>query len=159
MAEAGYPNGVEVEFYAYRNRPYAEAMMGFMAKVGVKANLNWMKYSALRDKVRANEVPFHLLTWGPGAVNDIANITAHFFDGRADVTALDADVKKLIDAGGATIVPAERKKHYAEALRLIAERSHWLPLFSYTYFYGMKDELDFQPTPDEIVHLYRAKWK
>lgn len=159
LAEAGYPNGVEVDFYAYRNRPYAEAMMGFMAKVGIKANLNWMKYSALRDKVRANEVPFNFMTWGSGSVNDIANITAYFFDGRADDTALDPDVKKLIDAGGATIDPDERKKHYAEALRLIAERAHWLPLFSYTYFYGMKDELDFEPTPDEIVHLYRAKWK
>jgi peptide/nickel transport system substrate-binding protein len=159
LAEAGYPNGLEVEFYAYRDRPYAEAMMGFMAKVGIKANLNWMKYSALRDKVRGDEVPFNFMTWGSSSVNDIANITAYFFDGRADDTALDAEVKKYLDAGGATIDPEERKKNYAEALRLIAERAHWLPLFSYAYFYGMKEELDFQPTPDEIVHLYRAKWK
>lgn len=159
LAEAGYPNGVSVDFYAYRNRPFAEAMMGFMDKVGIKANLQWMKYSALRDKVRANEVPFNFMTWGSGSVNDIANITSYFFDGRADDLALDGEVKALLDAGGATIDPAERLKNYREALRLIAERAHWLPLFSYAYFYAMNEDLDFQTTPDEIVHLYRAKWK
>lgn len=159
LAEAGYPDGFEIDFYAYRNRPFAEAMMGFMEKVGVKANLQWMKYSALRDKVRSKEVPFNFMTWGSGSVNDIANITAYFFDGRADDLAQDAEVKAALDAGGATIDPEERLKHYREALRLIAERAHWLPLFSYAYFYAMSEDLDFQTTPDEIVHLYRAKWK
>jgi len=27
------------------------------------------------------------------------------------------------------------------------------------YFYVMTDELRFQPTPDEIPHMYRASWK
>lgn len=159
LAEAGYADGVEVDFYAYRNRPFAEAMMGFMSNVGIKANLQWMKYSALRDKVRNDEVPFNFMTWGSGSVNDVANITAYFFDGRADDVAGDAEIKAELDAGGATIDPAVRLTHYRKALRLIAERAHWLPLFSYAYFYAMSDELDFQPTPDEIVHLYRAKWK
>ncbi len=159
LAEAGYPDGFEIDFYAYRNRDFAEAMMGFMSQVGIKANLQWMKYSALRDKVRNDEVPFNFMTWGSGSVNDIANITAYFFDGRADDTALDPDVKKLLDAGGATIDKEERLKNYREALKLIAERAHWLPLFSYAYFYAMDENLDFQTTPDEILHLYRAKWK
>ncbi len=159
LAEAGYADGFEVDFYAYRNRPIAEAMMGFMGKIGIKANLQWMKYSALRDKVRADEVPMNFMTWGSGSVSDIANITAYFFDGRPDDMALDAEVKALLDAGGATIDKEERLKNYRQALKLIAERAHWLPLWSYAYFYAMADDLDFQPTPDEIVHLYRAKWK
>ncbi len=159
LTEAGYPNGFEIDFYGYRDRPIAEAMMGYMAKVGIKANLQWMQYSALRDKVRSDEVPMNFMTWGSGSVNDIANITAYFFDGRADDTALDPEVKEYLDAGGETIDPEERLKNYREALRLIAERAHWLPLWSYAYFYGMNEDLDFQPTPDEIVHLYRAKWK
>ena len=159
LAEAGYPNGVEVDFYAYRDRPVAEAMMGFMSKVGIKANLQWMKYSALRDKVRSKEVPFNFMTWGSGSVSDVANITAYFFDGRADDTARDPEVKAELDAGGATIDPAVRLQHYSKALQLIAERAHWLPLFSYAYFYAMSEDLEFEPTPDEIVHLYRAKWK
>lgn len=159
LAEAGYPDGVEVEFFGYRDRPVAEAMMGYMARVGIKANLQWMQYSALRDKVRNDEVPLSFMTWGSGSVSDIANITAYFFDGRADDTALDSEVKELLDAGGGTIEPEERLKNYREALRLIAERAHWLPLWSYAYFYAMNEDLDFEPTPDEIVHLYRAKWK
>jgi peptide/nickel transport system substrate-binding protein len=159
LKEAGYPNGVDIPFYAYRDRPVAEAMMGFMSKVGIRANLEWMQYSALRDKVRADEVPFNFMTWGSGSVNDVANITAYFFDGRSDDLALDPEVKKLLDEGGSTIDKEKRLEVYSEALKLIAERAHWLPLWSYAYFYAMNPELDFQPTPDEIVHLYRAKWK
>lgn len=159
LAEAGFPDGFEIDFYAYRDRPVAEAMIGYMAEVGITANLQWMKYSALRDKVRAGEVPFNFMTWGSGSVNDVANITAYFFDGRTDDTARDEEVIELLNAGGATIDPEVRAEKYAEALRLIADRAHWLPLFSYAYFYAMSPDLEFEPTPDEIVHLYRAKWK
>ena len=159
LAEAGYPNGFEIDFYAYRNRYFAEAMMGFMAEVGIKAIMEWMKYSALRDKVRKDEVPFNFMTWGSGSVNDVFRITSYFFNHSSDDLALDPDVKKYLDAGDGTIVLEDRKKNYSEALRLIAERAHALPLFSYAYYYGMSDDLDFKTTPDEIVHLYRAKWK
>ena len=50
LAEAGYPDGFTIDFYAYRNRDYAEAMMGFLNKVGIKVNFNFLKYAALRDK-------------------------------------------------------------------------------------------------------------
>ena len=52
--------------------------MGFMAEVGIKANMEWMKYSALRDKVRKDEVPFNFMTWGSGSVNDVFRITSYF---------------------------------------------------------------------------------
>ena len=38
LAEAGYPNGFEIDFYTFRPADWAEAIMGDLSKVGIKAN-------------------------------------------------------------------------------------------------------------------------
>ena len=49
LAEAGYPNGFEIDFYTFRPADWAEAIMGDLAKVGIKAKLTKMPYFSLRD--------------------------------------------------------------------------------------------------------------
>jgi peptide/nickel transport system substrate-binding protein len=39
LAKAGYPNGFEIDLYGYRDRQLAEAIMGDLAKVGIKTKL------------------------------------------------------------------------------------------------------------------------
>ena len=63
LAEAGYPDGFTTEFYAYRERPYAEAMIGDLNKVGIKTKFNFLKYATLRDKVRGSGVPINYDWW------------------------------------------------------------------------------------------------
>ena len=55
LAEAGYPNGFDLPLYAYRERHQTEAMIGYLQAVGVKGNLNFLQYAAMRDQVRANK--------------------------------------------------------------------------------------------------------
>src|SRR3546814_1381708 len=43
LKEAGYPNGFSITLDGYRDRDLAEAMVGDLAKVGIKANLNYSK--------------------------------------------------------------------------------------------------------------------
>jgi peptide/nickel transport system substrate-binding protein len=44
LAEAGYPDGFAIDFYAYRDRAYAEAMLAYLAEVGITANLKYLQY-------------------------------------------------------------------------------------------------------------------
>ncbi|MEI8633855.1 hypothetical protein P4S72_20715 [Vibrio sp. PP-XX7] len=44
-----YPSGFDTDIYAYRDRDYAEAVIGDLRKVGIKAKLHYMNYAALRD--------------------------------------------------------------------------------------------------------------
>ena len=53
LAEAGYPNGFEVDIHAYRERNQTEAIINYLQAVGIKAKLNFMQYAAMRDQVRA----------------------------------------------------------------------------------------------------------
>ena len=159
LAKAGYPNGFDIDFYGYRDRQFAEAIMGDLAKVGIRAKLQWLQYSPLRDKVRKGEVGLTFMTWGSASISDVANSTGYFFAKGPDDTTQDPKVVDLLKKGGAETDPAKRLAIYDEAHTTIARNAYWVPLWSYIYYYAMKDELRFQPTPDEIPHLYRSSWK
>lgn len=159
LAEAGYPNGFEIDFHGYRDRPVAEAVLGYLANVGIRANLQWLQYSALRDRVRAGEIDFNFMAWGSSSINDIANSTGYFFKGGPDDTTHDPEVIAWLTEGDSAVATAERLPPYAKALTKIMEEAYWVPMMSYAYYYAMAEDLEFEPTPDEITHLYTARWR
>lgn len=159
LAEAGYPDGFEIDFYGYRDRPVAEAVIGFLDRVGIKARLQWLQYSALRDRVRAGEIPFNFMAWGSSSINDIANSTGYFFKGGPDDTAHDPEVIAWLTEGDSAVKAEDRQPPYSKALTKIMQEAYKVPMMSYAYYYVLNKDLDFQPTPDEITHLYTAKWK
>ena len=159
LAEAGYPNGFEIPFVAYRNRDYAEAMMSDLAAVGITPKLDYKKYAATRDQIQAGEVPLAFMTWGSYSINDISAITSVFFKGGKDDYARDPEVIAALDEGDTVTDPEVRKAAYSRALNKIADESYWLPLFSYNTNYVHDTNLNFTPTPDEIPTFYGASWK
>lgn len=158
LAEAGYPDGFEVPFAAYRNRDYAEAMMSDLAAVGITPRLDYKKYAATRDAIQAGEVPFAFMTWGSYSINDVSAITSNFFKGGADDYARDPEVITALEVGDTVTDPEARKAAYSQALNRIAEQAYWLPLFSYNTNYVFDQALSFTPTPDEIPTFYGASW-
>ena len=159
LAEAGYPDGFTLDFYAYRDRDYAEAMMGFLNQVGIKVNFGFLKYAALRDKIRAKEVPMAFMTWGSNSVNDVSAITSHFFGGTSDDLANDSEVQALLKKGDTTVDSAARNAAYKEALQIIADKAYWLPLWSYNTNYAFSNDLNFTPSSDEIPRFFSTSWK
>ncbi len=159
LAKAGYPNGFTTDFYAYRNRDYAEAMIGYLNAVGIKTKFTYLKYSALRDKVQSGKVPFQFMTWGSYSINDVSAITSNFFKGGVDDYARDKKVIAALEKGDSSISPKVRKKSYRSALRRIANEVYWLPLFSYNTNYVFSKEVAFEPTADEIPRFFTVKWK
>jgi len=159
LAEAGYPNGFETVIGAYRQREYTEAVIGDLAKVGIKAKLNFMAYRALRDLAWKGETPFHHMTWGSNSIPDASAITGVFFIGGKDDPADDPEVNSAIKEAGTTTDSAKRKALYKKAMTKIAGELYWLPMFTYAKYYVFSKDLDFKTTPDEIPRFYSAKWK
>jgi len=159
LAEAGYPNGFTTDIYAYRQREYTEATMGYLAKIGIKTNLKYMQYKALRGIVRSGKSPFHHMTWGSGSRNDVSAITSHFFKHSKDDYCRDDYIKAQLDIGDTNTDINARKAAYKNALTRIQEKLCWLPMFTYAKNYAYVKELDFTPTPDEIARFFTAKWK
>ena len=159
LAEAGYPDGFEFDIYAYRQREYTEAVIGDLAKVGIRAKLTFMQYRALRDLVWKGRTPINHMTWGSNSIPDVSAITSHFFAGGRDDPAKDPEVIKALQEGDASVDPEARKAAYKRALTKISGELYWLPMFSYAKYYAWSKDLDFKTTSDEIPRFYTAKWK
>ena len=159
LKKAGYPNGFSTTLYAYRNRPIAEAIIGDLAAVGIKAKLMVMKYSALREKSRAGKAQMQFLTWGSYSINDVSAITSHFFEFEADDLSRDAVVKDLLIEADTSIDRAKRKELYSKALKRIADQAYWCPMFTYTSNNCYSKDLDFTPYPDAVPRFFQARWK
>ena len=71
----------------------------------------------------------------------------------------DAQVKELLAGADTTLDLPARKKTYAEALRVIAEKAYLLPMFSYSTNYAYTSFLAFTAQPDELPRFYAARWK
>ena len=159
LAEAGYPDGFEMEFYAYRDRPLAEAMIGMLAEVGITAKLNFMQYSALREKRIKEGAPMAFMTWGSNSVSDVSAVTSAFFRMGGEDDARDPEVAALLEKGDSLTDPAERKVAYSNALKAIADKAYWVPLWAYAANYVMASDVDFAPTPDELIRFFDIRWK
>jgi peptide/nickel transport system substrate-binding protein len=159
LAEAGYPNGFETTLNGYRDRPYAEAIVGDLAKVGIKANLSYHKYAALREKIRAGKTQFDFYTWGSYSINDVTAILGYYFEFSGEDMSRDPKVKELLVAGDSEMDVAKRKEYYKKALQVIAEEAYWAPLFTWVNNNCFNKDLDFTPYPDAVPRFFLAKWK
>ncbi len=159
LAEAGYPDGFETTLYGYRNRPFAEAMIGDLAAVGIKAKLMILKYAALREKARAGKTQMQFLTWGSYSINDVSAITSHFFEFEADDLSRDPVVRDLLVEADSSIDAVKRKKLYSDALKRIADEAYWCPMFTYVSNNCYSKDLDFTPYPDAVPRFFQAQWK
>lgn len=159
LAEAGYPNGFEVDIHAYRERNQTEAIINYLQAVGIKAKLNFMQYAAMRDQVRANKAALVHQTWGSNLVNDVSASTPVYYGGGADDIARNPQVKELLDKGDHTVEPKARNDYYKRALNLIAENAYSVPLWSLPVYYVATKEVNFRPYADELPRFWEMSWK
>lgn len=159
LAEAGFPNGFEFDFYAYREREYSEAVIGDLTKVGLKPKLTYLQFTAFQQNVRGGKTHMNHGTWGSNSIPDTSANTAHFFTGGPDDQSRDPEVIKGIAEADGQTDPEKRKALWAKVHQRIADQVYWVPMFTYAKYYAFTKDLDFVPTSDEIPPFYKAKWK
>lgn len=160
LEEAGYGDGFSVDFYTFRPADWAEAIMGDLSQIGIRANLTRMPYFALRDRQWNNgDTPLFLMDWGSYSVNDASAITSHFFKLGNDDFAMDEDVAAWLETADTSMDPDIRKENYAKAIERITDQVYWLPMFNHVRNYAHSDQLDFTPYEDEIPRFWQYAWK
>lgn len=159
LTEAGYPKGFDVDFYAYRDRPYAEAIVNYLRDVGIRAKLVYMQYSALREKYRARKVPFAFWTWGSNSIYDVSACLGNWFEFTGDDVTRDPKVRDFLHEADNSIDPQVRKDNYSKALNRIAEEAYSVPLFTWVANYAFTKDLNFKAYADEIPRYFMCTWK
>jgi len=158
LAEAGYPNGFDIDLHAYRDRQQTEAIANYLLAVGIRANLRFLQFAAMREQVRAGKAALAHETWGT-LVNDVSAMTSVFFKLSRDDMNRDEEVRDLLELGDSSANPTRRKEAYAKGLALIQERAYALPLYSLPTYYVAAKDLAFEAPPDELPRFWEMSWR
>lgn len=159
LAEAGYPNGLTLDIVAYRERNQTEAIIGYLQAVGIKTNLNFLQYAAMRDTVAGKKSMLSHQTWGSFSVNDVSASTPNFFAFKSEDVTQDPEIRDLLIKGDNSVDPATRKEAYKKALTLVSERAYTVPLYSLPVYYVATSDLNFKVYPDEMPRFWEMTWK
>jgi peptide/nickel transport system substrate-binding protein len=159
LVEAGYPNGFDTELVTYDLPQWAGAMQGYLKAVGINAKITQLQVAAVVQRSIAGQDPLEMGSWGSYSVNDVSAILPNYFTFTGNDYTRDPEIKKLVEAGGATVDPDQRRKAYSAAIKLITEKASWMPIFTHTVTYGYSKQLNFKPYPDELPRFFLSSWK
>ena len=169
MKEAGYEDGFSVTMWAPNNRyvndeKICQAVVGLLARVGIKVDLNAQpksKYFAKVSPQNGNDTSFYLLGWTPSSM-DVHNVlynlmssfdteknTGQFNYGRYSNTRIDeiaSNVEKETDQ-------AKRQKMVAEAFSILKEDVGYLPLHQQPLSWGVRDGVTLSQRADNVLDI------
>lgn len=164
LAEAGYPNGFDLEINSYFLPQFEGAIQNYLKAVGINAKINHLQVQAVIQKIQEGKSQADLGNWGSFSINDASAFLPQYFSGAGEGfstndEAHDAELTKLVKAGSASTDPEQRKKAYSAAIKLETEQAYFLPLFTSVVTYAHRKELNFKAWPDELPRFYLSSWK
>jgi peptide/nickel transport system substrate-binding protein len=159
LAEAGYPNGFDTELVTFVTPQFGTAVQNYLRAVGINAKISQLQVQAVIQRGIDGSLPMVLTNWGSYSINDASAFLPSFINGGSQDYIRDPELQKLVDMGGSSTNPDDRKKYYSQAIKMITERMDFLPLFNSVVTYGVSKDLNFKPWPDELPRFYLSSWK
>ncbi len=159
LAEAGYPNGFETDMVGYLLPQWQGAIQNYLAAVGIRARVDQLQIGAAIQHAIEGRSPLNLGSWGSYSINDVSAFLPYFFAGGGQDYTRDPEIEKLVEQGGSTTDPDQRRAAYSAAIRRITEQADFMPLFTFVTTYAMNKNLNFKPFPDELPRFYLASWR
>ena len=153
VIDAGYPNGLDVEFYTPVGRytldkQIAEAMVPMLNEVGIRTKLQTPEWATLWANVQAGKVPFYYM--GRGSVVDPSVAFAEQFEtgGSPRIGYSNPKLDELLLQERQTFDAAKRKKILSEAMTMITEEAPAHFLWRHQLLYGSAKNIDYKPRPN-----------
>lgn len=160
LAEAGYPDGISIDLWAYREKEVAEAIAADLAKANIRVNFRYVKLSTLNTARRKRQIEAYFGTWASGSVADVAAVAArHWSEGTDRDLSGDKRVSEFMYQAERTVDPVARRSIYEKALQLISDQAYWVPLYAFTLNYLTTPDVAFTPPKDGFPRLYLIRWK
>jgi peptide/nickel transport system substrate-binding protein len=173
LAEAGYPNGFDLKFYWMvtglipMSREVAETIASYWEAVGIKAELHGEELlAALSRRAAAKKPGAVFVAYHPGARSggpDPTYFLDLYFgcDGRFSAYC-NHELDKIVAEGRATLDDAKRAEIIKKAINMIQEDVATIPMFNTVIVFGMKKNLNFNPTQRTIhafLYVKDMSWK
>lgn len=162
LAEAGYPDGVEIDFTATIGRytsdkQICEAIAAMLQKGGFKVNLKTPEWSTMWDDVQNGKTAFYYM--GRGTVLDPSVMLAQYFEtgGSPRVGYSNPEVDKMLQTERQTFDVPERLKLLQQAMAKIVEEAPGVFMWRHKMAWGVASNIDFQPVPTGEIYGWQIK--
>ena len=130
LAEAGYPDGFDIEITTFTGLPanIAEAVAGQWHAIGVNAKIDRLAVVSYRKKQEAGKIQVMVAAWPAGNIPDVsATVDAFFAAGPADYSG-DRELHQLAAQSDAAMDPAARKTIGRQMFDRGTEKFYFLPI-------------------------------
>ena len=130
LAEAGHPNGFEVEITTWGpSRLPAQAVAGQLRKVGIKAKIDALTIGGFVKKRAKGKVQMFVSLWDNGGAAPDVDTTAGFFFMKGSRNYMgDAALTKAHKAGRASYDIKAREDVYRAAFDRVTNEAYMMPL-------------------------------
>jgi peptide/nickel transport system substrate-binding protein len=162
LAEAGFPNGFQIDYYSPRGRypkdvEIAQVIVEHLSRVGIKANLRTPEWSIFNTEYKEGKYPIYLT--GRGSLTDAHTLFHQYF--RTGITKRvlgysNPKLDKLLDTAQQTFDVKKRENLLGDAHLMILEDAPAVPLWSSMDIYAHRADLVWSAPPDEKVQLKEA---
>ena len=174
LAEAGYPDGFEVTFDAPNDRymndeQIAQAVAGYLEKVGIKVNLNLMPKANFFSYIKPleNKSMFLMTGWSDASGDGLSLMHDMLYtynreagDGGVNRGHYsNAQVDALIDQAFTEMDDTKRGELVAEADKIAREDYAYIPLHFEQDTYAIKDTLNYTPRMNKYVYAWEFSYK
>jgi peptide/nickel transport system substrate-binding protein len=159
LAEAGFPNGFETEFDSFTGsiadhaKP-AEAIAGYLQKVGLRLKHNVFEFSAFGPRrVQNRNAPLFIYSIG-NAYLEPSWVIRWLTQGGLGMHYKNPKLDEMLTRIEATDDPKKRAPLYSDVQKLIKDEAPFIFLFQADAVFGMSTRIDYTPRPDETQWLY-----
>ncbi len=157
LAQAGYPNGVDVELETPVGRytldkQITEAMVPMLSAAGIRTKLLTPEWPTLWANVQKGRVPFYYM--GRGSVQDPSAALHQYFHtgGSPRIGYSNPKLDELLDKEQQAFDPKERRKYLSQAMSLITEEAPACFMWRHKLLWGLAKNIDYQPLPDGRIY-------
>ena len=157
LKEAGYPNGVEIDFHTangryINDRQSSQAIVPMLEAVGFKVKFHTPEYSTHWPLVRKGKRAFYYQ--GRGSVVDPSAAVAQYLETGVSprIKYSNPELDKLLAAERQEFDSAKRKALLLKAFNIIQEDVPALYMWRINQYYGISDKIDFTPTSTDRIY-------
>ncbi|PKR78172.1 peptide ABC transporter substrate-binding protein [Halalkalibacillus sediminis] len=160
LAEAGYEDGVEINFAApsgryLKDRESAELIQAMLSEVGITANLEFKEWSSFVENYTSKTFDEMFMIGYGNSMFDAAlaldRLTQDQNEGETDY--MNEEVEELLNEAESNMDPEERVEQYQRVQEIIAEERPQIYLYQLDAVVGMQSNVDFEPRLDEMIYV------
>jgi peptide/nickel transport system substrate-binding protein len=164
LAEAGYPNGVDIALDAPAGRyqgdkEIAEALGGQWQKAGFRPRVEVAEWGAYFKRYLAKQFEGAYLLGLGGPMQDADELYNLVSSKGRGLYYKNEKIDQLFDLGRSTMDPAKRRSTYADLARAMVDDATWVFLMQQVDIYASRDRLSWTPRGDQWMLFQEATLK